>query len=188
MSIFDRFTSMEARPEMWASTREAFGLQLLTFAEMFLWPHGEIPRDETNELMRRLFGPGPVVSTDPIDVAWASKVIATVRAFIEERRPSRSPTVTRVHYDAKETSHGAYHDLLKALGGTCRPEIVGWCELSVDGFMRDALIVTQAWPFLPLGVDPRSVIAAKKYVGVISEGGCFRFIEVPPPSNAKESP
>jgi hypothetical protein len=80
-----------------------------------------------------------------------------------------------------------YSDLLTALGGPCKPEIVGWCELAVDGFVRNALVVTQTWPFLPLGTDPRHVIAAKKYVAVIPAGEGFRCVEIPPSTlNVKE--
>jgi hypothetical protein len=88
--------------------------------------------------------------------------------------------------------HDAYRDLLEVLGGPCVPQIVGWCELDVDGSAKPALVVTQAWPFLPLGIDPRPIAAwetppmkAKKYAALIPNGLGFRVVKVPtPPSMA----
>jgi hypothetical protein len=84
-------------------------------------------------------------------------------------------------YDVMGRGHDAYADLIKALGGSCKPEIVGWCELDIDGTPRSALVVSQAWPFLPLGVDPKPVIDAKKYVAIVLDSETFRVVEVTPP-------
>jgi len=93
-------------------------------------------------------------------------------------------TITNVRYDVMGSGHDAYRDVLEILG-PCVPQIVGWCELDVDGFRRSALVVTQTWPFLPLGTDPRPIIKAKKYGALIPNGLGFRVVEVPaPPSMA----
>ena len=94
-------------------------------------------------------------------------------------------TNANVHYDVMGLGHDAYRDLLEVLGGPCVPQLVGWCELDVDGSARPALVVTQAWPFLPLGTDPRPILKAKKYAALIPNGLGFRVVEVPaPPSMA----
>lgn len=100
------------------------------------------------------------------------------------RRPSKKDsamTATDVRYDVMGLGHDGYRDLLEVLGGPCVPQIVGWCDLVVDGFARSALVVTQAWPFLPLGTDPRPVLKAKKYAALIPSDLGFRVVEVPPP-------
>lgn len=267
--ICERFASMESRPEMWASTREDFGLQIVVFVEMLLWPEGASSNPEMLELMRRLFG-GPVGSSAPIDTAWARQAVAAARGFIEEKRPSQpearhefDPTFiaalahvifgARLHERAREDTmgvllyygafhaepdetkrdafiadlgsaidayavtspfqtifgtrksgnegaftdanvryaattgpgHDAYRNLISALGGPCKPEVVGWCDIDVDGSPRPALVVTQAWPFLPLGTDPAPIKKAKKYVALIPEAGGFRTVEVPPPPSTR---
>jgi len=178
---------------MWAGTREAFGLQIVAFVEMLLWPEGDPPNGATAELMKRLFGPGSVVSTEPIEPAWARQAVAAGRGFVEEKRP-KLPLKTAAHgchgvvcYGMEGQGHDAYRALISALGGPCRPEVVGWCDLDVDGFARSALVVTQTWPFLPLGTDPGPIIKAKKYVALIPEEGGFRIVEVPPPPSTEKS-
>jgi hypothetical protein len=187
-NIFDRFARMEARPEMWASTREAFGFQLVTFVDMLLWPDEDPPRGMMAELMKRLFGPGPIVSTEPIDLTWARQAVGAARGFIEEKRSKPSNKIGVVCYGMmKGQAHDAYRDLISALGGPCRPEVVGWCDVEVDGHVRPALVVTQAWPFLPLGTDPRPIKKAQKHVALIPEENRFRAVEVPWPPPAEES-
>jgi hypothetical protein len=219
--------------------------------------------------MRRLFGPGPVVSAEPIDAAWAKKAVAAARGFLEERQPEESRQfdprlvaalahvifgghlheraredtmgvllyygafhaepdetkrdafiadlgstidayaaaspfrsifgarakeqapkardATNICYAAAGPGHDAYQYLLNILGGPCKPEIVGWCSVDVDGITRSALVVTQAWPFLPLGTDPRPIKKAQKHVALIPEGNSFRAVEVPWPPPAGES-
>lgn len=89
---------------------------------------------------------------------------------------------TSARYGVMGRGHDAYADLIKALGGPCQPEIVGWCDLDIDGTTRSALVVSQAWPFLPLGADPKPVRDAKKYVAIVLDSETFRVVEVAPPS------
>ncbi len=97
-------------------------------------------------------------------------------------------TVANVRYDVMGLGHDSYRDLLKVLGGPCIPQIIGWCELSVDGFQRSALIVTQTWPFLPLGTDPQPILKAKKYAALIPNNSGFHVVEVPPPPSKEVVP
>ena len=82
--------------------------------------------------------------------------------------------------------HDAYRDLLKILGGMCTPQIVGWCDLVVDGIPRFALVVTQAWPFLPLGTDPAPIIKAKRWAALVPIDHGFRIVEVPAPPSTQD--
>jgi hypothetical protein len=96
-------------------------------------------------------------------------------------------TITNVRYDVMGTGHDAYVALLEVLGN-CVPEVVGWCELDVDGLPKSALVVTQAWPRgLPLGFDPQKLIKAKKYAAVFpTADGALRVVEVPGPPGLVE--
>lgn len=94
-----------------------------------------------------------------------------------------------IRYDVMGLGHDAYRDLIEALGGPCTPQLVGWCELDVDGSPKPALVVTQAWPVLPLGTDPRPIIKAKKYAALIPNGLTFRVVQIPaPPSKPPTIP
>ncbi len=94
-------------------------------------------------------------------------------------------------YDVMGLGHDAYRDLLAILG-RCVPEVVGWCEVDAGGAATPALVVSQAWPFLPLGADPKPFIKARKYAALIPDGRGFRVVEVSappaPPSSTSETP
>jgi hypothetical protein len=84
-------------------------------------------------------------------------------------------------YGVPGLGHDAFRDLLEVLGGPCTPQIVGWCELEMDGLTRGALVVTQAWPFLPLGTDPLPIMKAKRYAALIPSGDGIRVVEISAP-------
>ena len=98
---------------------------------------------------------------------------------------SDTPRASDVRYDVMGLGHDAYRDLLQILGGPCTPQIVGWCDLVVDGFVRSALVVTQAWPFLPLGTDPAPIKKAKRWAALIPSDQGFRIVEVPAPPSTR---
>ena len=86
-----------------------------------------------------------------------------------------APQVTNVRYAVMGYGHDAYRDVLKILG-PCVPQIVGWCELDVDGNECSALVVTQAWPILPRDHE------ARKYAALIPNNRSgFLVVEVPAP-------
>jgi hypothetical protein len=95
-----------------------------------------------------------------------------------------------VRYDVMGLGHDAYRDLLAILG-PCVPQLVGWCELAYIhggcGVPRPALVVTQTWPFLPFGIDPKPIIKAKKYAALIPSGLGFLVVEVPAPPSMVEA-
>ena len=91
-------------------------------------------------------------------------------------------------YDVTGLGHDAYRDLLEVLGGPCVPEVVGWCDVVVDGVACPAIVVTQAWPFLPLGTDPAPIKKAKRWAALIPSGQGFRVVEVPAPPPASPPP
>ena len=62
--VHDRLANMHATPQMFAGTKEAFGLQLVLLAEMV--------GVDTCELMVALFGPGGVPNED-LDDTWAQE-------------------------------------------------------------------------------------------------------------------
>jgi len=94
--------------------------------------------------------------------------------------------IENVRYDVMGAGHDAYAELLKILG-RCVPEVAGWCELTVEGFVRTAIVVTQAWPrALPLGTDPQPILKAKKYAALIpTTEGVFQVVEVPGPEQQR---
>ncbi len=105
------------------------------------------------------------------------------------RKISEDRKIIDARYDVTGLGHDAYRDLLEVLGGPCTPQIVGWCELDVDGEKRAALVVTQAWPFLPCGTDPLPIIKAKRYAALIPSNTGFRIVEVsPPPAASLKAP
>lgn len=105
------------------------------------------------------------------------------------RAVSKTPQRNAVRYDVMGPGHDAYRDLSKILGDPCEFQIVGWCEIDDNGASCAALVVTQAWPFLPLGTDPRPVIKAKKYAALIPSDLGFRVVEIPaPPGSTEGSP
>lgn len=87
-------------------------------------------------------------------------------------------------YGVPGLGHDAFRDLLEVLGGPCTPQIVGWCELELDGLTHAALVVTQAWPFLPLGTDPRPIMKARRYAALISNGDGIRVVAISEPPSA----
>ncbi len=92
-------------------------------------------------------------------------------------------------YDVLGVGHDTYRDLMTALGGLCRPEIVGWCELELEGVTRGALVVRQTWPLgLPFGTDPAPILKARRYVAVMATDHGFRIIPVDPPPADLEQP
>lgn len=91
--VKQRLGAMFARPEMWAASNEAFGLQLCLLVEVYqldVEPSSKIP---TDKLMAGLFGPGPVVKTEPLNVEWAQSAALAVRKILA------SPLVGQFSHD-----------------------------------------------------------------------------------------
>jgi hypothetical protein len=84
-----RLEHMEARPEMWAASKESFGMQLLLLLEFFELetPQARVhgPRRPTMRLIASLFGPGPAVPTDPLTPEWAKEKICIVRKEMQAK-------------------------------------------------------------------------------------------------------
>jgi hypothetical protein len=104
---------------------------------------------------------------------------------IASTKPHTASSVTNVRYDVMGLGHDAYRDLLTILGGPCVLQIVGWCDLVVDGATRCALVVTQAWPFLPLSTDPAPIKKAKRWAALVPIDHGFCIVEVPAPPSTQ---
>ncbi len=85
--VWLRLSHMQARPLMFATTKESLGVQLILLAEMILRTLPEMTSGQaaTSELSYRLYGPLSVVPAEPLDTAWAAKAVAITRDFLEEK-------------------------------------------------------------------------------------------------------
>jgi len=78
-----RLQEMHDRPGMWASTQEAFGLQLALLVEVYeldIEPSSKMPQ---HVIMQRIFGPGNSVSVEPLEESWAQSTAAMIMAMIK---------------------------------------------------------------------------------------------------------
>ena len=69
-----RLRAMHDRPQMWASSTEAFGLQLVLLVEVFEVFELSKPiaaKTPTHVAMERVFGPGNTVLNAPLEEVWA---------------------------------------------------------------------------------------------------------------------
>lgn len=82
-----RLDHMAARPPMFASTLESFGVQLVLLAEMVLRTLPEMTSGlaKTAELTYRLWGPGNIVPQKDLDTAWAVGAVAQTKAYLKEQ-------------------------------------------------------------------------------------------------------
>lgn len=77
-----RLKQMHERPTMWASTQEAFGLQLALLIEVHeLYEDKKTP---SHIVMTRIFGPGNTVSHEPLDDDWAKHRVELVRRMLKD--------------------------------------------------------------------------------------------------------
>lgn len=83
----ERVAAMGARPRLWASSREGYGLQLVLLVEIATGPLFD--RDRA---MDAVFGPGPSIE-GPFDVDWArraaSSAVSVIAAAERETRAGR---------------------------------------------------------------------------------------------------
>ncbi len=75
INILERLQSMSATPQMWGSTRETFGLQLVLLAEII--------GIDSRTAMKTVFGPGPSVSVELLTDEWAKAAIDAVLSLCE---------------------------------------------------------------------------------------------------------
>lgn len=82
-----RLDHMAARPEMFASTTESLGVQLILLSEMVLRTLPEMASglSHTAELTYRLWGPTNLVPQEPLDPAWAKTAVSITKNFLEEK-------------------------------------------------------------------------------------------------------
>lgn len=66
-----RLRAMHDRPMMWASTCEAFGLQLVLLVEVFELDRPITFKTPTHTAMEKVFGPGNTVLNAPLEEVWA---------------------------------------------------------------------------------------------------------------------
>lgn len=100
-------------------------------------------------------------------------------------KKSRPAPLLRARFDVMGAGHDVY-SAITAILGACAPEIIGWCEIDLDGATRAGLVVSQAWPrALPFGVDPIPIIKSKRYVAVVPMGDRFRVVEIAAPGMTK---
>lgn len=145
-----RIASMSDRPFAWASTREAFGLQLVTLVEMV---RGTRPTSASQEALRAVFGAGPTIG-EGYDKAWAQRAAAAARALVEgqaepvEASPPRGSRMlvsddghAHAPVDHSPGSDVAYHEFCEC--GAIRrvdrkkgPEPWHACRLCVPGHAR----------------------------------------------------
>lgn len=85
--VTERLAHMKTRPQMYASTKESFGVQLLLLAEVALQPMNGTPSglSPTSKLALAIWGPGNVVPAEPLDGAWAAEAVASTSAFLDEQ-------------------------------------------------------------------------------------------------------
>lgn len=82
--VIARLEHMGLYPNMWGSSQESFGLQLVLlaeFAELDVHPGNRVTKDQ---LMRLVFGPGNIVQSGPLEDAWARERIGNVRNAIKQ--------------------------------------------------------------------------------------------------------
>jgi hypothetical protein len=86
-----RLDHMASRPMMWASTKEALGVQLVLLAEMVLRTLPEMTSGlaHTSELTARIWGPGCAVPQEPLDAVWVNTAVSITKSFLEEKCPTR---------------------------------------------------------------------------------------------------
>jgi hypothetical protein len=77
-----RLEAMAKTPGMWGSTKESFGLQLVLLMEFHQKDEPDFWKKASYEAMKTVFGPGPIVSTEPLDDVWAKRAVALTRAFL----------------------------------------------------------------------------------------------------------
>lgn len=71
--VVARLAAMKAQPTVWASTQEAFGMQLMLLAEMLVLPEKTDGPNVMFGLMALLFAPRNVVTSYPITPEWAAQ-------------------------------------------------------------------------------------------------------------------
>lgn len=74
---------MEEHPDMWAGTKEAFGLQLVLLME-FYQIEDPATAVSSSRAMRELFGPGNQVDNrQPLEREWARHGIQLIRMLLD---------------------------------------------------------------------------------------------------------
>lgn len=82
--VIARLTMMEMHPGMWAFTREAFAMQLLVLAE--LWLNDTKGSESTRQLLPQLLGHQSVgldLLTQQVDDEWARESIRKTKLFLK---------------------------------------------------------------------------------------------------------
>lgn len=82
-----RLVEFYQRPQMWAGTKEAFGLQLVLLVEIFFLntaAQAAQSNEHSRKLMPLIFGPGNTVSPDRLDDEWARERVVIVRRYLKE--------------------------------------------------------------------------------------------------------
>lgn len=78
--VQDRLFAMEQCPEMWAGTKEAFGLQLILLVDVL--HHTNSNTTKVHELMGLVFGPGNSTPMEFLNDVWARERVEIVRKYL----------------------------------------------------------------------------------------------------------
>lgn len=103
--VRDRLGAMGDRPAMWASSREAFALQVVLLVD--------VAADEAvgSALFRTLFpGTASTVLSEPLDDAWARHVVELARQELPVPTPPPSPDDTAEVLERKLAAASRAHD------------------------------------------------------------------------------
>ena len=81
--VTKRLAAMERAPGMWASTQEAFGLQLALLVEFTELDKPDMYKTPPGLVMQRIFGPGNQTSNEPLEDDWAKERVSIARFCME---------------------------------------------------------------------------------------------------------